>query len=337
MKILFLLIILLSSIFAKIEISGDARVRPRLDIIETGEPTSDSDDFYFLYRARLNINSDIGDGYFFNSKLGSNSPAGFKKMGKGVKVEDENYDNQGLDFVELYFGYKKEKSGLWGGLLPIKHNSAMDIHFYPNKLLDIPWVIWNNSTITGFAGYQQFSNHKFNWFLSVDNQRVDNIDGTNIELNDDYTFGINSTVKIGELNFNPHLLYAISDENSVSPITFGSDFHLPNIGVFTSSLSFFKSMNSNLEKYEIDHFRFKLNGKINEGMLNFFFDIATKNQTEEPDRVLKYIWASYSYKWFNGEFGDIVLRPTIRIQNGSITNENYLRTKFELTMEIRFK
>ena len=70
-KIIFLALSL-SFIIADINISGDARIRPRLDIKDSGgDYGASSTDLYYLYRARLNINADIGDGWFFNAKLGS--------------------------------------------------------------------------------------------------------------------------------------------------------------------------------------------------------------------------------------------------------------------------
>ena len=59
MKNIFLIVSLLSLIFADIEISGDARIRPRLDNVDDGGDI-ESSDLYYLYRARLNVKADIG-------------------------------------------------------------------------------------------------------------------------------------------------------------------------------------------------------------------------------------------------------------------------------------
>ena len=71
MKKIIFLVLSLSFIIADINISGDGRIRPRLDIIDYGNSES-SIDLYYLYRARLDINADIGGGWFFNTKLGTN-------------------------------------------------------------------------------------------------------------------------------------------------------------------------------------------------------------------------------------------------------------------------
>ena len=156
-------IISLSFIIADINISGDARIRPRLDIIDSKDGTSTSD-LYYLYRARLNISADISNGWFFESKIGTNDVSGLVKMGvDGDYTAGQGNPNSArpqVDFLNLYYGFKKDNFGFWGGAIPIKHNSALDIHFYPDKMVDIPWLLLNNGSTTGFAGYI----YKLNWF-----------------------------------------------------------------------------------------------------------------------------------------------------------------------------
>ena len=107
-----LLIILLSFVSADIDVSGDARIRPRLDIKNNGGEYGDSStDLYYLYRARINLKSDIGDGWFFNSKIGTNDLASFSKMGvdgdytSGPGITNSNRPE--LHFLNLYFGMLK--------------------------------------------------------------------------------------------------------------------------------------------------------------------------------------------------------------------------------------
>jgi hypothetical protein len=56
--------------YAEITLSGDARLRPRFDLKDNGEFGTKSEDFYYYYRARLMIKADIGNGYYFNTRLG---------------------------------------------------------------------------------------------------------------------------------------------------------------------------------------------------------------------------------------------------------------------------
>ena len=173
MKHIIIVAILFSITFADLNISGDARFRPRLDTKEMSE--SKTSDLYYLYRARLNLRAEIGKKYFLNLKLGTNSIASMTKMGNANPVDLENRDpfihnsdRPNIDFLEQYFGFNREKTGLWLGAFPIKHNPALDIHFYPHKMVDIPWALYNNSTITGIAGYNTLFKYKLNWFISMD-------------------------------------------------------------------------------------------------------------------------------------------------------------------------
>ena len=167
MKNILLCLISFSFLIADIHISGDARVRPRYDIKENGDNSSTSD-FYYLYRARLNLKADIDNGWFFKTQLGTNSVAGMTKMGT-LNGEESYTFNPSISFMELYFGYMDEKCGFWAGAFPLKNNPGLDLHFYSDKLVDIPFILFNNGSITGFSGYRVLMGQKINWFLSVDN------------------------------------------------------------------------------------------------------------------------------------------------------------------------
>ena len=64
MKNILISLIAFSFLMSDIQFSGDARFRPRYDIIENGDGSSTSD-LYYLYRARLNMKANIGEGWFF--------------------------------------------------------------------------------------------------------------------------------------------------------------------------------------------------------------------------------------------------------------------------------
>ena len=65
---LIVLMLMVSAVFADITITGDARVRPRMDIKDSGEYGTKTSDIYYLYSARLLISADIGGGYFFKTR-----------------------------------------------------------------------------------------------------------------------------------------------------------------------------------------------------------------------------------------------------------------------------
>ena len=174
MRKTLLCLISLSFIIAEIQFSGDARFRPRYDIKENSDASSTSD-LYYLYRARLNMKADIGDGWFFNTKLGTLGVAGMTKIGTSDNEPGNiNSYRPTVSFMELYFGNKSEDWGFWAGAFPLKYNPSLDLHFYSDKLVDIPFVLFNNSSTLGFAGYKSLMGYKVNWFLSVDNNVVEN-------------------------------------------------------------------------------------------------------------------------------------------------------------------
>lgn len=174
MKNILLSLIAFSFLMSDIQFSGDARFRPRYDIKENGDGSSTSD-LYYLYRARLNMKANIGDGWFFNSKLGTLGVAGMTKIGTSdTEPGNPNSYRPSVSFMELYFGSMKDDWGFWAGAFPLKYNPSLDLHFYSHKLIDIPFVLLNNGSTLGFAGYKALMGHKLNWFLSVDNNVVEN-------------------------------------------------------------------------------------------------------------------------------------------------------------------
>ena len=252
MKNIILCLISFSFLMSTIHINGDARIRPRYDIKENGDNSSTSD-FYFLYRARLNVKADIDEGWFFKTKLGTSSVAGMSKMGSdgdGPGLTSSYRPN--LSFMELYFGNMSDNWGFWAGVLPLKYNPILDLHFYSDKLIDIPFMLFNNSATTGFSGYRNILNYKLNWFLSVDNNVINNeeiiaetitieeycsnsnfldedicedaghiwydeeseisIDATSNILNDYYSFGADIFFNFGLISINPRFLTSFGGE-----------------------------------------------------------------------------------------------------------------------------
>ena len=333
-KITLLLIVSLS--FAAIEFSGDARFRPRIDSKEYGDPYFDQElnknikkqsDFYYLYRARINMKADIGDGWFFNAKLGTNSVASMTKLADTTPE---------LSFLELYYGYAKENSGLWVGTFPLKYTPALDLHFYSDKLVDIPFVLYNNSLINGLAGYQVIKNKKVNWFLSVDENNINSLTldfsvTPTINEKDTYTIGLNSSFDVLNLTLTPNVLLSIGDGDL--PTTYGLDIALPIVSDISSSISYHMS---NYDLIDGDHFRVKMTRPVGKGNMKFFYDIANME-----DDSMSYIWLSYTHTCYKGDAGTVTISPTYRYQDSGYVNgafdKDYNRTKFEITTEIKFK
>ena len=342
-RLTFLLIVSLS--FAAIEFSGDARYRPRYDVKKyDSSGVADVSDFYYLYRARINMKADIGEGWFFKTQLGTNDVAGMTKMSPGDVWEgpgNPNSSRPNVSFLELYYGYAQENKGLWVGAFPLKYTPAYDLHFYSEKLVDIPWILNNNSSVTGISGYKIYNNKKFNWFLSIDENNINsstNDNGIKTEQKDKYTFGLNSTTEIFQLSITNNLLFSFGDGDL--PTTYGIDIGLPKFSKISSNILYHISSN---DIYNADHFRFLLTRKINNGSMKFFYDVANNE-----DNSMSYVWLSYTHLCYKGDLGSVTITPTYRYQNGGtveiphssgmqVFDKNYTRSKFEITTEIKFK
>ncbi len=344
MKKILLSMVALSFLMCEIQFSGDARFRPRYDIKENGDGSSTSD-LYYMYRARINIKADIGDGWFFSSKLGALNVAGMTKFGdSGSEPGILTSYRPTISFMELYFGQMKDDWGFWAGAFPLKYNPSLDLHFYSNKLVDIPFVLLSNSSTLGFSGYKSISGYKLNWFLSVDNnvvEREEFIEGDPIDDCDDFTLGMDASFTFGSASITPRFLTSFGGtEDDIFPTTFGGDVLLPNIAGFDSGMSYYMSTNGeegDQGYYEADHMRFSLSRSINDGKLKFFYDMASKD-----DDNVSYIWLSYTHTCYKGDMGEVTMTPTFRLQTGSNAgnenfDEDYSRSKIELTTQIKFK
>ena len=346
MKNILLSLIAFSFLMSDIQFSGDARFRPRYDIIENGDGSSTSD-LYYLYRARLNMKANIGEGWFFNSKLGTLGVAGMTKIGTSdTEPGNINSYRPTVSFMELYFGSMKDDWGFWAGAFPLKYNPSLDLHFYSDKLVDIPFVLLNNGSTLGFAGYKALMGHKLNWFLSVDNNVVEQeepADDSNeeaIDDCDDFTLGMDMFLNFGSISVTPRILTSFGGtDDDIYPMTLGADILLPEVAGFSSGFSYYTSTmgeEADTLHYKADHMRLSLSRPIKEGKLKFFYDMASKD-----DDKVSYMWLSYTHTCFKGEMGEVTLSPTFRLQTGKGAgtedfDPDYSRAKFEVTAQIKF-
>ena len=357
--------------FSKIWLSGDARIRPRLDIMDYGDKSSM--DLYYLYRARLNIKADIGNGWFFNSQLGTNEAAGMTKMGDSGKTylyidkddEDGQLTDEELDtlyikkdypgkqhsirpqisFLNLYFGIKKENFGLWGGLIPLEHNPSLDIHYYSDLIIDIPWSRLNNNSIAGFSGYI----YKLNWFLSVDQNKQESSKKEDLSTKsmDSYSLGLDFSMEWNEIieNITTRGIVSMGDLYESLPMTGGLDLNFIQMFGINALFSYHYStqfVNKNV-RYDITHLRIKLDREIGPGKLTLWTDIASRvdkkieNLESKTDYI--YLWLDYDYNLLKANFGSVSIKPTIRMLNEKNIDSDYnnTRMKLELTTEIKFK
>jgi len=238
----------------------------------------------------------------------------------------------------------KDDWGFWAGAFPLKYNPSLDLHFYSDKLVDIPFVLFNNSSTTGFAGYKSMYGYKLNWFLSVDNNVTEreefSDDSEPIDDCDDFTLGMDANLTFGSVSVTPRLLTSFGGtDDDIYPMTLGADILLPEMAGFNSGFSYYTSTQGkeeDAEYYKADHMRLSLSRPIKEGKLKFFYDMASKD-----DDKVSYIWLSYTHTCFKGEMGEVTLSPTFRLQTGKGAgsdsfDKDYSRSKFEVTTQIKF-
>jgi hypothetical protein len=338
-KKLWLLVIMLflTNAYAEITFSGDARIRPRFDVKDNGEYGTTSEDFYYYYRARLMIKADIGDGYFFNTRLGHNAGAYWTgKFGTGSLPSSLSNPNAGrgtVDFMELYFGHVGENFGWSGGIIPVSHNPVLDIHFYPEIILDKAWDTYNNNAAHGFDLNYKLAGNVLDLKILVDNNDGKKVvdknfvsqsdttisyiisqDSGSIVLDttitmttspdsdsrDQYSLYLTYPVSFFGFKMSPHFLMTLADKDRPAPITYGAEFALPKVAGF--KLSAFAGLTSQsvsdsttaVVAYKGSIARFKMIGKLGPGTLVAWYDLATTT----PD-VTDAVDSKFSYLWLS--------------------------------------
>ncbi|MBT3632711.1 MAG: hypothetical protein HN525_15435, partial [Candidatus Marinimicrobia bacterium] len=249
-----ILTLILTGAYADITMTGDARVRPRLDIVDLGSYGNRTDNIYYFYRARLNIAADIGDGYFFKTKLGYNGAANFAKFGTGTLPTGISLSSAGrssLSFMEVYFGHQSKTYGWAAGIIPVPHNPLLDMHFYPGKMANIPWLLYNNAAASGFDFNYMLAGGKFDIKVLVDNNdgvkvssEGDVIDS--LTTTDQYSFDASYSIALAGIKVTPQLLMTIADEGDPAPVTYGAALALPKVAGFGVS-AYFGMTNQNAD------------------------------------------------------------------------------------------
>jgi hypothetical protein len=337
-KLLFgILIFMLSSAYAQVKLSGDARVRPRFDVKDNGEYGAKSEDFYYYYRARLMIEANIGGGYYFNTRLGHNAAAYWTgKFGTGVTPSSSSIPGAGrgsVDFMELYFGHKGKKLGLSAGIIPVKHNPMLDIHYYPEIMLDKAFDTYSNNAAHGFDVNYKLGRNVLDLKILIDDNAGKKVvdenfvsrndtsivyiidqDSGSIRLDttitmtsssastsrDQYTFYVSYPVSFLGFKMTPHMLYTLADEGRPAPITYGAEFALPKVAGF--KLSSFAALTSQsvsdslsgVAAYSGSIARIKMVGKLGPGTLVAWYDLAST----KPDASGS-VKSDFTYLWLS--------------------------------------
>ena len=350
-----LLVAMAGSTMADVTWSGDARLRPRLDIRDRGEFGNKTTDGYYYYRARLNLRGDIGDGWFGHVQLGTNGFAYWTgKFGDptgGSKPSSSSVDGASrgpVDFMLLYFGRKTKEFGYWGGLIPLDglSNPVLDVHYYPSIMIDVPYFLYSNNGAHGFAGFVAFGDHKLNATLLVDNNDgilTEDPDGDVVSsTHDQYSVMLDAPLKAGKATIQPVVILTAADAGMDAPITFGANLTSPKVGQFTFYATAAMSMQragGEANEYDAMYFRGKTVGTVGPGKLTAWVDVANvKNDASDVERKFFYIWLDYAINIYKSDQGSVDIKPTWRHikreQDGSLDET---REKIELTIDFKFK
>jgi hypothetical protein len=328
-----ILTIIFTGAYADITMSGDARVRPRLDIVDLGSYGNRTDNIYYFYRARLNLAADIGDGYFFKTKLGYNGAANFAKFGTGTLPTGISLSSAGrspLSFMEVYFGHQSQTYGWAAGIIPVPHNPLLDMHFYPGKMANIPWLLYNNAAASGFDFNYMLAGGKFDIKVLVDNNdgvkvssEGDVIDS--LSTTDQYSLDATYSIALAGIKVTPQFLMTISDAGDPAPMTYGASLVLPKVAGFGAS-AYFGMTSQNAD--DTDAYS---------GWIGRVATYTPDDATLEPTKT-SFLWISYTYTLHKSDKGSVTLAPTYRLYTQKTEGSlDYARTNIELTTQITFK
>jgi len=355
LTLVLILVLTMATAYADITFSGDARVRPRMDVKTYGENAEKTvTDNYYYYRARLNVMANMSEGYYFKTQLGTNGVATWTgKFGTGSTPSGSSIPSAGrgtLSFLQLYFGHKGDAFGWSAGIIPVSGNSMTDFHYYPTIALDIPWVIYNNSAASGFNFYYMLAGNKLDLKVIVDDNLgvvTDDVgDSLDVTTKDAYSIHLNYPVKFAGVKISPEFIKTLGDEGKASPMTFGAEVALPKMAGF--GFSMFAGLTSqtvvDAGTYAGFIARGKLVGKVGPGSITAWYDMAKLTDTSGDVDVItnfSYIWLAYKYTAHKSDQGSLTFAPTIRIYNKNTDTDGvmsgyYSRSKFELTTEVKF-
>lgn len=373
-KYLLLFILCATIIQAQVTINGDARVRPRYDINDkTPANGTKTSDFYYMYRARLNLNADIGEGWKFHTLISHNGIFYYSTFNTGdfpdILGTDQNPSKPtsrqssrraSLSFMELYFGQETETYNFKVGLFPLGsiNNPIYDLHYYPNKMVDIPYAIFNTDGAFGFAGNYKTSAGTFGAKLIIEDAKgkeEEAYDGTILsDKNDQMTFELNYAIPVSGFTLAPMALISISSQKDsmCKPNTFGLNITTPKLGEFTLQGTAAISSQDNkdlksvqgpgypVSKYSGYLLRLKMSGKLGPGNLVAWFDYAQlteKQVLKDVDYGFAYFWVNYEIPIYKSEKGAVSITPELRYAKYYKESEHISdRIKMEVNFDIKF-
>lgn len=330
---------------AQVKISGDLQVRPRYDMKDYGDYGGKKNDMYYMLRAQININANIGDGWYGKIKLGHFNYAGYT-FTNGIEMTHQFLPNPTVNFNLACFGYKGENFGIGAGIYPLNGiaDPMLDIHYYPNKMVDIPFAIYNLNNVVGFQGWANLGPGKLHASASLigNGWYEEDAAGKVVEdSHDAYVLGFDYAMKVAGFKIQPVLYYTMENDSVSAPITYGVNIATPKFAGFGFGVS--AGMTSNnatgTAEYNGMLLRFKVTGKVGPGSVIFWYDYAkrtdVKYNSDGTDRIENYgyIWAAYKYNLTK----KVLVMPRVRILSDKIDNaKDFSRTKAEILFIAKF-
>jgi hypothetical protein len=355
---------LAGSSFAQISLSGDLQVRARDDIRDNGQYGNYSDDLYYMLRAGLNVNANLGDGFFGKMRLEHYNYAGYIYTSRSgldgtayapaIPGSNDIIARPTVNFTQLYLGVNREKWGIEAGIFPINGiaNPILDLHFMPYVMVDIPFTLYRLNTLVGVSGYVAAGPGKINYFISNDfnGNYVEDAEGNDLNHpKDAYTIGANYDFKVADFGIQPIAMIRVASDSMQAPVSYGINLSSPDFsGVkvgFDAALS-----NQNVDgtaKYDAQLFRIKASVDPGFGSIEGWFDIAKRTDkvatgetgaTMDVDHDYTYLWLLYKIPVFSSDHGSFTMIPRVRRITEKVDNEkDFTRYKIELLFAMSFK
>ncbi len=336
-----------------IKMSGDLQVRPRFDMKDAGEYGGKSNDMYYMMRARINFSINIDENWVGKIQLGHYNYAGYSFTNLAgldgnapVIGSNDLIARPSVNFTQMWFGYHGKTFGLDGGIIPVNalKNPMIDIHYYPNKMIDIPFTILNLGSATGFKGYINPGAGKIHFMalLDANYKYVEDASGNATQdLHDRYTYGIDYEFTVGGFKLQPAFYYTMANDSATAPMTYGLNLATPKFSGWGFGATFAMTSNSaeGTQEYSGMLVRVKVTGKLGPGKVIAWYDYATRTDKDYfgdgNDRTedFGYIWLAYAW----GINKHVTVMPRARIISDKIDNhKDFSRNKLELLFIAKF-
>ncbi|NEX13738.1 MAG: hypothetical protein C1941_03430 [Prosthecochloris sp.] len=346
---------------AAIKFSGDAQVRPRVEMTKSGESGEWKEELYWLYRLRLRLAADLGSGYFAKALLASESAGWFATISDGrgtVDLNGKTYnlfpDNLSDHFGvnQVYFGRMMQDSHYILGIMPVNsfNNPVFDLAVYPTSAVGIPYLLINNDRIFGLNYGRKVGPGELSATLCVlGDAQWDSTDDS--FLRDEYAVHLMYKTNIGDVIIDPQLLAAVTRTQNVdigapeeyghAPFTFGTNVIIPAGDTKFTLSGFYTNDGIGLVDDEngVDYSAYIVRAKAEHGPVRAWvsYNAADVKSPMSDDYENFYVWAQYTLKVYESSMGKFTLTPTVRYRDRDMNgSDKDTRWRTEVWANISF-